>query len=386
MLFVFHTIRKSYLHFFSPILILFLSGCISCRKVQKRVSSLEMKFLNQYVIPYNFSFDNTTVGGLSGIDYDSTSEVYYSISDDRSAINPARFYTFKMNIKNNKIDTVVFLQKTFLKNPSGNNFPSATATTATIDPEALRRYGNNFFWSSEGERIVNNNDTILLNPEIYISDVLGNYLDTLRLPGQVKVSAGQTGIRQNGAFEGLAFSPDGKFLFVSVEEPLLQDGPRAGLGDSAGVIRIIKYDLQTKKPVAQYAYTIDPVVYPVQPASGFRVNGISDIMCIGNNKLLVIERSFSTGRLSCSIRVYETDLSTADDISSFSSLQGKNYKPAVKKQLLNMDNLGIYIDNIEGVTYGPELTNGNRSLIFIADNNFNAYEKTQLLLFELSGK
>jgi hypothetical protein len=48
-----------------------------------------------------------------------------------------------------------------------------------------------------------------------------------------------------------------------------------------------------------------------------------------------------------------------------------------------MDDLGIYIDNIEGVTFGPTLANGKKSLIFIADNNFNPLEQTQFLLFEI---
>ena len=48
-----------------------------------------------------------------------------------------------------------------------------------------------------------------------------------------------------------------------------------------------------------------------------------------------------------------------------------------------MDDLGIYIDNIEGVTFGQVLPNEHRTLIFIADNNFNPLEQSQLLLFEV---
>ena len=48
-----------------------------------------------------------------------------------------------------------------------------------------------------------------------------------------------------------------------------------------------------------------------------------------------------------------------------------------------MDDLKIYTDNIEGVTFGPDLPNGHKSLIFIADNNFNPMEKSQVMLFEV---
>ncbi len=58
-------------------------------------------------------------------------------------------------------------------------------------------------------------------------------------------------------------------------------------------------------------------------------------------------------------------------------------KVAEKRLLLNMDDLGIDIYNIEGVTFGPTLPNGKRSLLFVADNNFNPIEQTQFLLFEI---
>ena len=36
-----------------------------------------------------------------------------------------------------------------------------------------------------------------------------------------------------------------------------------------------------------------------------------------------------------------------------------------------MDQLAAHIDNIEGVTFGPRLSTGKRSLIFVSDNNYN---------------
>lgn len=69
----------------------------------------------------------------------------------------------------------------------------------------------------------------------------------------------------------------------------------------------------------------------------------------------MIERSFSTGIAACTIRVYITDLSNATNITDIQSLkQQPPAHSADKKLLMNMDNLGIYIDNIEGVTFGPD--------------------------------
>ena len=170
-------------------------------------------------------------------------------------------------------------------------------------------------------------------------------------------------------------------LLVNVEEPLLQDGPAATV-DSAGITRIIKFNIPTKKAVAEYAYKIDPVAHPPFPPGSSKINGIPDILAIDNSHLLVIERSYSTGHLSCTIKVYLADISSAENIEGLDSLKGKSVKIMNKRLLLNMDDLGIFIDNIEGVTFGPTLSDGKRSVLFIADNNFNPLQKTQLLLFE----
>lgn len=369
-------------------LLFLISSCGFSFKTTQKTVTPQLHFLDEYVIPFQFQFDSTLVGGLSGIDYDPGSKRFFSISDDRSDINPSRFYTYQIAIKNDRIDTIAFLKNTFLKNKSGNFFPSsARQIIGAVDPEALRKnpWTNNFVWTSEGERIVTAKDTVLENPKIFVSDSLGNYIDTFQLPDQLRMSYLEKGTRRNGGFEGFTFSGDGKYLFASVEEPLHQDDSRAGPGDSSATVRIVKYDLKTKKPLAQFAYEIDPVAYAPVPSSAFKVNGISDILWLSNDRLLIIERSYSTGRLSCTIKVFLADLKNAQDVSSFESLKGKTIMKVKKQLLLNMDSLGIFIDNIEGVTFGPQLSNGHQSLIFVADNNFNPLDINQFLLFEITG-
>jgi len=363
------------------------SSCGSTKKIENTTNISSLKFLSEYNVPFNENFNKTTIGGLSGIDYNPQKNEYYLISDDRSDINPTRFYTTQIKITENKIDTVTFTGVTFLKNKSGNFYPnSGQDSYHTPDPEALRydAKNNTFIWSSEGERIVNSQKIVLENPAVTETDLNGNYQDTFQLPPQLIMHATEEGPRQNGVFEGLTFDDVHKNLFVSVEEPLYQDGSAAGPGDSSGIVRIIKFDIKTKKPVAQYAYMIDPVAYLAITPSSFKINGISDILSLGNNKLLILERSYSTGRLACTIKVFIADISTAENINGIESLKNKpGIKIASKKLLLNMDSLGIYIDNIEGVTFGPKLPNGKQSLLFVSDNNFNPLEKTQFLLFEI---
>ena len=46
---------------------------------------------------------------------------------------------------------------------------------------------------------------------------------------------------------------------------------------------------------------------------------------------------------------------------------------------------GEIVDNIEGITFGPKLPNGNQSLLLVTDDNFQIYGKqlNQFILLEI---
>lgn len=372
-----------------PVLLL-LSACGVTRRtlVQPTASTISsLRFIGESDVPYRMPFQGTTVGGLSGIDYDAARNVYYLICDDRSDINPARYYTAKLFFNEQRFDSVQFVSVTHLLQANGNVYPNNKQDLYHVpDPEAIRYNPRKDYliWNSEGERILKKDTIILENPAITMMKHNGIYIDTFPLPPLFHVQKTENGPRRNGVFEGLSFGDNYQHLFVNVEEPLYEDGPRAGLNDSTGWIRIIKYDVASKQPMAQYAYQIDPVAYPAETPSAFKINGVPDILYLGENKMLVTERSFSTGRPGCVIKVYLADLNGAEDISSNPSLQKQpTAHPVSKKLLLNMESLGRFVDNVEGATLGPVLANGHQSLIFVVDDNFDKKEKTQFFLFEI---
>ncbi len=342
--------------------------------------------MGQRIVPNNLIFDNTAVGGLSGIDYDKKSNQYFLISDDRSEKNPARFYNASIAISEKGIDTVLFTSVTYLQQANGSLFPDKKNDRYNVpDPESIRFNPsiNKLIWSSEGERILNKEDTVLINPSINIVTQKGKYKGDYTIPQNLQMQSFKKGPRRNGVFEGICFANNYKTLFVSVEEPLYEDGPRADTIENNARIRLLKFDVKQRKCVAQFAYELSPVTYKPIPSTAFYVNGVPEILSLGNNKLLVIERSFSEGRLPCTIKLFIVDISQATDISNTSLEFNNNFKPVKKELLFNMDDLGFHIDNIEGVTFGPQLPNGNKTLLFVADNNFNNFQKTQFLLFEI---
>jgi hypothetical protein len=136
--------------------------------------------------------------------------------------------------------------------------------------------------------------------------------------------------------------------------------------------------------MAQYAYQVDAVPYPANPPGAFKINGVSDILYIGNDKFLVTERGYSTGRTESDIRLYIADAKYAEDISSITSLESLPVKrPITKKLLFDMNSLNRYIDNIEGVTFGPVLPNGHKTFVLVSDDNFDKRQQNQFFLFEI---
>jgi len=376
------------------IAVLISAACSSCRIAKPDTRGLaggasisSLKFLDEYIIPHDLRLQNTWVGGLSGIDYDAAENRYFIISDERSATSAARFYTAAIDISNYKIDSVRFLSVETLKNAYNDTFPALKMMPEhAADPESIRynKKAKTLVWSSEGDKAIRSNRMVYQNPWIYEMDLQGRFKDSFLIPANLHMYVGDSGARENDVLEGLSFSLDYRHLWASMEGAIHEDGPLATASYANAPVRFTKFDVKTKKAVGQYGYLLDAIAAEPVPNTAFSINGIPEILNIGENRFLVLERSFSTGVENCVIKIYLADFSKATDVSTTASLyQNTNYKPAVKKLLFNFNSLGRYIDNVEGITWGPVLPNGHASLILVADNNFNIKEKQQVFLFEV---
>lgn len=336
-----------------------------------------ISYLGQETFATGTQVAGTTMGGLSGITYDAANNRYHSIADDRSQINPARFYTMNIDLSGDTFGPgrVSFTGSTTLLRPDGTPFP-ATA----LDPEGIAlTTGGNVFVSSEGDR----NQAI--NPFVNrFSIATGQQNAALPVRTRYNTNVANVGIRNNLAFETLTISPDGQSLFTATENALFQDGPAADVANGSPC-RIARYDLTTNQPAQEYVYVTDPVAQPPNPASAFATNGLVDMLAIDATHFIAIERSFSTGIAGTgnTIKLFEVSLDGATDVSGDESLPG-GFNAADKRLILNLDDLGIPLDNIEGLTFGPSLSDGRRSLILVSDNNFSATQFTQFVAFGVS--
>jgi hypothetical protein len=360
-------------------------SCSSLKPTETANANPSLKFINTIEVPFNQEFKNTVVGGLSSIDYDAKNDLYYFICDDRAVYNDARFYTARIHLDSDKIDSIAFKNVVSLKNAAGENYSNwEKKPSESIDPEEMRYNPKtkSVVWSSEGARVIAKDFSVLQNPTVQTADLNGNYLNEYHLPVNLNMQKEEKGPRSNGVLEGITFDKNYTTLYTNIEEPLYEDDAEATT-TKGGMIRLFEFDVKSKKNTAQYAYLLDPIAHEPNPKGGFAVNGISTIQYYAKNQLLVVERSYSVGRQACTIKVYLCDFTNATNVKDVASLKGQDFTPASKKLILNMDDLGIFIDNIEGVTFGPKLANGKQSLLFVSDNNFSDKQKTQVLLFEV---
>ena len=369
-------------------LVVFPTFLFSCSNLKQSVDSKttpSLKLVSSIEIPFEETFQNTKVGGLSGIDYDAKNDLYYLICDDRSMFNDSRFYTAKIRLLENKVEGIDFQSVSTLKNETGTAYGDWNTTpTTSADPEDIRfnPKTNTLIWSSEGARVLTADKEVLQNPSLNFMDLKGDFLGNVTLPENLKMKKLEKGPRNNGTLEGITFDFNYKNIYTNIEEPLFEDGDQANTS-KGGLIRLYQFDAKTKKNTAQYGYQLEPIALEPNPKGAFAVNGISAIQYYGKNQLLVVERSYSTGTQACTVKVFLCDLKKASNVKNHTSLQNQKLELASKKLILNMDDLGIFIDNIEGLTFGPKLKNGNPSIIFVSDNNFSDKQKTQVLVFEL---
>lgn len=339
---------------------------------------MELQFRGQAIVPTGTTYRGTTVGGLSSITYDPARNVFYAVSDDPSQFQPARFYTVGLDLNDGRLTDgdVRFEDVTTLLAPGGQPY-----APFSLDPEGLAlTKDRQLVFTSEG--LPNS----LIDPFVRRYSLNGSFLGSLPLPQPFLASADRSsGVRPNLGFESAGVPKNGRFVFTATENALYQDGPPATIANGSPA-RILRHNLQTGRLDRQWVYETDAVAQPPVPATRFSVNGLVELLPLNNEFLIAMERSFSVGAPGTgnSIKLYKVALLGATNVDGADSLQElRRVRPAQKTLLLDLDDLGIPLDNVEGLTFGPRLADGRQSVVLVSDNNFAASQFSQFLLFAL---
>jgi hypothetical protein len=195
----------------------------------------------------------------------------------------------------------------------------------------------------------------------------------------------QQGVQKSLGFESLSidpetFSPGGLDpfrLFAATAAPLIQDLDP----EQASKLRLLHYIIVDKTPqlVSENLYQLDEVPMTV-------LNGLTELVTIGGGQFLSLERSF--GISGYGAKIYQVAVGAATDTSRIESFKGPlgMVEPVRKKLLLDLNELGIPLYNLEGMTLGPQLPDGSQSVVLVSDDNFEEAQKTQFILLSLKGK
>lgn len=332
----------------------------------------DAEFIGETEFDSDTTFQGTTVGGLSGLTYDAASDSYLAVSDDRSEVDDARFYALRVDLSDGHLDDgdVRFTDVTTLRQQDSTPFAEGTIDAEAIDPAA----DGTLYVSSEGDADQG------IAPAIGHFGRDGQQLGSLPIPeALIPDTNGETGVRNNLALESLTVSPDQRHLFTATENALMQDGPAADF-DTGSPSRLIEYDLKDGEASHEYLYPTEPI--PERPAEsdGSADNGLVDMIALDDDHLLTLERAYASG-VGNTIRLYEIDTSHATDIGDIDSLRetDETVRPVDKTLIADLGEFGIEPDNVEGMSLGPELSDGRQSLLLVSDDNFSDAQTTQFI-------
>ena len=346
---------------------------------------VDIEFLGEVIIPTGTMFDGTEIGGLSSITFDKGRGVYHTLSDDQGNRpldnpDPVRYYTIDIDLDDGLLDSgdVTFLDVTQLYESKKTPF-----APGGLDPEGfvLGRQGF-FYMSSEGNILADP----IIDPFIRRYNMNGRVTADLPIPDKYIPNGVDRGVRFNLAFESLNLTPDRRQLVTAGEGALFQDGP-ASTFEEGSLARILFYDNAKRLPVAEYVYEVDPWA---EPSGIFGVNGIVEVLPIDNaGTMLVMERSFSVGGTLGGgtgnvVVIYEVSTQGATDVLDVDALYDGGspiaLTPVTRDLVFAFDELLIPIDNIEGMTFGPDLPDGRKTLVIVSDNNFSPGQFTQFIV------
>lgn len=322
------------------------------------------------ILPGGLKVDGLDVGGLSALAR-VEGDVYQALVDGQKE-TPSRVLELRFAVTGQGVEPPAGLKtadipRSFLRL---NGF-----TGDTLDTEGM------VVWPSGGLLISSETE-----PGIRSFGPDGRVLRALPVPEIFRlVNDGPTGIKPNEGFEALTATVDGKTVWTTTETALKQDAAEAERA-RFNPVRLLRYDLrhqetgQSFEPAAQYVYEVEPVP---ETGNDFWVRGVVELLALPEGGLLALEREFVTG-LGNRVQLFRVEIGDATDVSALPALAGQSYRPVKKTLLYDFADAGFLPDNLEGMAFGPDLPNGDRTLVLVSDDNFNpVLQATQLVALRL---
>ncbi|GAA4676834.1 esterase-like activity of phytase family protein [Gordonia humi] len=288
------------------------------------------------------------VGGLSGLDYEPRTGQFVAISDDKGDHGPARYYRLPAS-------------GVLTGHPAPTEAPLLGLAPQTFDLESIRlRPDGNAIVTSEGVTATK------AAPFVREYTSFGIPVRDYPIPARYRSAGTSHGFRDNLAFEGSAVH--GGTVSLLTESSLAQDPE--GTTQTGAPARLLR--LSNSGTVRdEYVYRTDPL--PTVDGE----EGASELLALNGTDYLVIERGYdgTTGRNH--VKVFWTTISGAQPITGDSRVPStvKAMPKTLVFDFASVPRIGNP-DNVEGMSFGPRLKDGRRSLVLVSDDNFSSSQKT----------
>ena len=270
--------------------------------------------------------------------------------------------------------------------PVDANGNALEQSVSSIDAEGIIRLTDGSYWIGEEN-----------GPSVLHVAADGTVIERLVPAGSekdfegaaYKVSGGLPAIlvkrQTNRGIESMAVSPDETKLYFMVQNPLAN--PNADAYKAAKNTRLFVYDRVSEKLSGEYIYQLDdPQTFRNDPTDKQNAPRISEVLALGNDRLLVLERTDKTTKLHEVKLAGATNIlaSRWDDMSTNPTLEQENDLSkldliAVPKTLrFDSADYPMAPNKLEGLAIM-----GDGALAMINDNDFGIKgDPTQVILID----
>ncbi len=337
-------------------------------------------------------------GGISALEYLGKDDLYLALPDrgpkDGEVDWTCRVHVVRLPL--NRLETAnrsaaagfEVVSSSILKDGArcftglASRYEETESETARLDPEGIRLGPNGSFFLSDE-----------YGPHLLEFTTDGKLLRRFKVPDRYQVKtpcltkedenrSNDCGRQGNQGLEGLAVSNDGDRLFALFQSSLLQDCSHRESGKPKGMnCRLLELDTK-QESFREFLYPLD------EPG-----NKLNEILAYGNQTFLVIERDGEAGTQSRFKKIMQVDLSDATEIQDRKSLPADSIpgeiQPVGKETFIDLldERFGLagksMPEKIEGLTWGPELSDGRRTLLVATDNDFKIQQPTMIYCFAI---
>ncbi len=334
---------------------------------------------------------NNRLGGFgSAIAYTGQGNKYLLLPD-RGPGDGANSFTCRFHLADITVSTpgkidFKLLKTTLLKTPEGNPL---TGLSKGFGPSDNR-------FDPEGIRVLKNGSILLSDeygPSVWLFDSTGKLKHKFLIPEKFLIQNksddaekefppfNKKGRVTNKGFEGIAISSDQKKWLAALQGSLIQDRnpSNSDLKTNGENLRFLETSIEGKH--------LREIVYKMESAK----NGVSEILAIGEEDYLVLERDSDAGESAGFKKIFRISTKNVTDVSKILELPPLKLPEGIvsvsKTLVLDLldPKFGLkgkdFPPKIEGLAFGPDLPDGRKLLIITTDNDFKPDEPTWIYAF-----